>query len=105
MQQCRDCEFFFQDENGRITLKCNPFLNVKEPACVEKWQLLRLDMLMKHYQTMLQLTQKYAPLQEKMFKFMQRELNDIEDADSWKYTDEEEGDTDEQNGEEPESHR
>ncbi|MBN2210462.1 MAG: hypothetical protein JW709_03620 [Sedimentisphaerales bacterium] len=99
MQQCRDCEFFSQDEKGRITLRCNPFETIKEPACLEKWQLLRLDTLAQYYQATLRYYQKFAPMQEKMFKFMQREMNDIEDADSWKYTDDE--DEADKEGEEP----
>lgn len=91
MQQCRECEFYFQDENGRITLKCNPWESIKEPACLEKWQLLRLDALVQYYQATLRLYQKFAPLQEKMFKFMKRELDDIEDADSWKFTEDDDG--------------
>ena len=36
---------------------------------------------------MLSWYQKLAPMQEKMFDFMKRELDDQEDADSWKYQD------------------
>ena len=85
MIQCKGCEFFHQEENGRIELKCNPFNSIKEPECLQKWQLLRLDALLQSYQTTLQWYRKLAPMQEKMFKFMEREIDDAEDADSWKY--------------------
>jgi hypothetical protein len=97
MIQCQDCEFFVRDESGRIMLRCDPFSTIKEPACLEKWQLLRLDGLLQAYQTTLRWYQKLAPLQEKMFDYMRREMEDLDEADRWKYTDEEpQDDTDDQ---------
>jgi hypothetical protein len=32
---------------------------------------------------------KLAPLQDKLFKYMQREINDLDEADSWKLEDQE----------------
>ncbi|MBN1437285.1 MAG: hypothetical protein JW936_09430 [Sedimentisphaerales bacterium] len=95
MIQCQDCEFFIQEPNGRITLKCNPFTTVKEPECLQKWQLLRLDALVQGYQATLNWYRKLAPMQEKMFKFMQHEMDDIDDADSWKYQNNDDDDIDE----------
>ena len=93
MLQCKDCEYFDRDEaTGRITLRCDPFSTIKEPACLDKMQLLRLDGLLQSYQVMLRWYQKLAPLQEKMMDMMKREIDDIEDADSWKHKD---GDKDE----------
>jgi len=37
-----------------------------------------------------------APLQDKIFKYMQREINDLDEADSWKLGDEELLDDEEQ---------
>lgn len=90
MIQCQDCEFFSQEPNGRITLKCNPFVNIKEPECLQKWQLLRLDALVQGNQATLNWYNKIGPMQDKMFKFMQREMDDMEDSDSWKYQDDDE---------------
>lgn len=88
MIQCKDCEFFSRDEkNGRITMRCDPFSTIKEPECLEKMQLLRLDGLMQMYQGMLSWYQKMAPMQERMFDFMSREMGDVDEADSWKYQD------------------
>ena len=85
MLQCQDCEFFRRDEKtGRITLLCNPFSNIKEPTCLEKWQLMRLDGLLQAYQVTLSWYQKLAPMQEKMFEMMKREMDDVEESDSWK---------------------
>jgi hypothetical protein len=64
--------------------RCDPFLNVKEPECVAKWQLIRLDMLVASYQGMLQWYEKLAPIQDKLFKYMQREIEDINESDKWK---------------------
>lgn len=88
MIQCKDCELFEQDEHGRRIFHCDPFTNIKEPECLQKWQLLRLDMLASHYRTMLNFQQKMAPMQDKIFKYVKRELDDIDEADSWKINDE-----------------
>jgi hypothetical protein len=74
---------------GRIQLRCNPFSNVKEPECLHKWMLLKLDIMVKSYQATLNFYQKLAPLQEKMLKHIEREIEDIEESDKWKYNDEE----------------
>jgi hypothetical protein len=74
------------------TFKCDPFTNIKEPECLAKWQLIRLDMLVASYQRMLGWYQKMAPLQDKVFKYMQREIEDMDETDRWKVDpDEEDG--------------
>jgi len=91
MLQCKDCEYFQRDDKtGRISLRCDPFQTIKEPACLEKLQLLRLDALLQSYQTMLRWYQKLAPLQEKMFDMVKREMDDYDESESWKYDPEEE---------------
>lgn len=85
--QCQGCEYCVQDSFGRIQLQCNPFSNVKEPECLQKWTLLKLDIMVKSYQATLNFYQKLAPLQEKMLKHIEREIGDIEESDKWKYTD------------------
>jgi len=98
MLQCKDCEFFHRDQaTGRVTLRCDPFSTIKEPACLEKLQLLRLDGLLQSYHAMLRWYQKLAPMQQKMFEFMKREMDDIEDADSWKYDNTDSEDDEEDN--------
>lgn len=95
MLQCKDCEFFSRDDaTGRFDLRCDPFSTIKEPACLQKLQLVRLDALLRSYQAMLQWYQKLAPMQEKMFDFMKREMDDIEDADRWKYEDDPDNEND-----------
>ncbi len=89
MMQCQNCEYCVQDDVGRIQLRCNPFSNVKEPECLNKWVLLKLDIMVKSYQATLNFYQKLAPLQEKMLKHIEREIEDIEESDKWKYNDEE----------------
>jgi hypothetical protein len=90
MIQCSDCELFVQGPGGQVGFKCNPFTNVKEPECLQKWQLIKLDMMVKAYEATLEMYRKLAPLQEKMIRHMERELDDIDDADAWKYSYEEE---------------
>ena len=96
MIQCKDCEFFQTGTDGKKTFKCDPFTNIKEPECIAKWQLIRLDMLLASYQGMLKWYGKLAPLQDKIFKYMQREISDLDEADSWKLDDEELLDDEEQ---------
>ena len=85
MLQCEDCEYFFKDpETNQIMLKCNPFGNIKEEACLAKWQLARLDALLQSYQVILRSYQKFAPMQEKMFDMIKREMDDVDQAESWK---------------------
>ena len=95
MIQCKDCEFCEIAENNHRTFKCDPFSNVKEPECLAKWQLIRLDMLVASYQSMLRMQQKMAPLQDKIVKYMSKELEDLDESDKWKI-DEDEPDEEEQ---------
>jgi len=116
MIQCTDCEFFVQGPQGQVGFKCNPFTNIKEPECLYKWQLVkvdvmatkintmagRIDSMVRAYQATLAMYEKLAPLQEKMFKHMEREIDDIDEADNWKYTadDDEEEEEDEEDEDE-----
>lgn len=96
MLQCEQCEFADQVQPGKIVMRCNPFTNIKEEACLLKWQLLKIDTMVQAYQATIQMYNRLAPLQEKMFRQMQREVDDIDEADSWKRPDVEEDDDQEQ---------
>ena len=85
MIQCRDCEYFVQGPQGQVRFKCDPFGNIKESECLMKWQLIKIDMMVRAYHATLEMYRKLAPLQEKMFRHMEQEIDDIEDADRWKY--------------------
>ena len=91
MIQCKDCELCELGPDGRRTFKCDPFMNVKEPECIGKWQLIRLNMLLSTYQGMVAWYEKLAPLQDKIFKYMKREIDDIDESDQWKVDDDPEG--------------
>ncbi len=95
MLQCSDCEFCVKDDSGQIQLRCNPFVNVKEPECIQKWLLMKTDVMVRSYQATLSFYNKLAPLQEKMLKHIEREMGEIEDADSWK-RDDDDDDVDEE---------
>lgn len=90
MIQCAECEFYSNEPDGRRVFRCDPFVNIKEPECLQKWQLLRLDMLVSSFQSMSLWQHKMAPMQEKLFKYVKRELDDIEESDSWKIIDDSE---------------
>ena len=94
MLQCQDCEFYRRAPDGSPQLACNPFTNIKEPECLMKWQLVQLSVIAKSHQATLDMYQRLAPLQEKMFKHMEREIDDVEDADRWKYSDDDKEDDD-----------
>jgi len=113
MLQCQDCEYFKRGPEGQISFACDPFSTIKEPECLAKWQLIKLDLLthgnratfeqvkqqrdliekmVSAYEATLEFTKRLAPMQEKMFRHMEREIEDIEEADQWKYQeDEDEG--------------
>lgn len=94
MIQCKDCELCEFGPDGRRTFKCDPFTNIKEPECIAKWQLIRLDMLLASYQSMLKWYDKLAPVQNKLMKYMKKELEDMDESERWKV--EEDEDKDEQ---------
>ena len=98
MLQCQTCEFFQLGPDGAPLLTCNPFENIKEPECLVKWQLIQLNVVAKSHQATLDMYKRLAPLQEKMFRHMEREINENEEADRWKYDDE---DGDEDDGDAP----
>jgi hypothetical protein len=85
MIQCKDCEFCEIGPDDSIQLKCHPFRNIKEPECLTKWQLLKLDTMVKAYLTTVAHYRKLAPMQEKMMKAMEREIEELEEGEQWKY--------------------
>ncbi len=89
MIQCKDCELCEIGPDNRRTFKCDPFVNIKEPECIAKWQLIRLDMLVTTYQGMLKWYEKMAPLQNKIMKYMKHELDDLNETEKWKIDEEE----------------
>jgi len=98
MIQCKDCDLCEMAADGRRTFKCDPFSNIKEPECIAKWQLIRLDMLVAMYQGMLKWQEKMEPLQEKLFKYMRREIDDIDESEKWRTDDDDQDDKDQPGG-------
>ena len=47
-------------------------------------------MLVANYRGMLKWYERLAPLQDKIFKYMKREIEDIDESEHWKLDDEEE---------------
>jgi len=98
MIQCKDCELCETGPEGQKVFKCDPFSNIKEAECIAKWQLIRLDMLLASYQSMLKWQSEFAPLQKKLFNYMKRELEDMDETERWKL-DDEDSDTEQEKGE------
>jgi len=90
MIQCQDCEFFHRNERGEISFSCDPFRNIKEPYCLMKWQLIKINQMVASYQATLEYYRKLAPLQEKMFKVMEQEIDEMNEAEKWKLSEEDE---------------
>jgi len=90
MIQCSDCEHFVRGPAGQVTFSCDPFSTIKEPECLTKWQLIKLDLMVHAYQATAQMYRKFAPLQEKLFNHMQREIDDLDEAEQWKTDSDEE---------------
>jgi len=99
MIQCQDCEFFHRGEDGELSFSCDPFTLIKEPECLQKWQLIKINQMVAGYQATVEYYRKLAPMQEKMFEFMEREMEDISEADKWKIEDDEDEEGDGEEGE------
>ena len=84
MIQCRECEHYNAGFRGTSRLTCDPFGNIKEQQCLIKWQLIKLDLLVEAQERMQTMYDKLAPLQEKMFRHLEREIDEAEEADNWK---------------------
>jgi hypothetical protein len=98
MIQCEQCEFFSRGPDGHAVLSCDPFSTIKEPECLAKWQLAKMSLLVAAYQSTLSYYRKLAPMQEKMFKVMEKEIDDISEADRWKVDDDQGEDPDADDG-------
>ena len=94
MIQCTDCEYFRRGENGEIAFACDPFSTIKETECLAKLQLVKMNQMVNCYQATLSYYDKFAPMQEKMFRMMESEIDDISEADRWKYDEDDEDDHD-----------
>jgi hypothetical protein len=95
MLQCNECEFGEIKPDGQVVLRCNPFESIKEPECLQKWQLLKLEGIFQAYGATLAQYSRMAPLQEKMMKFMEREMGDMDETEKWKVDYDEEDEDDE----------
>lgn len=84
MIQCKDCEFFKKGPDGEFAFDCDPFSTIKEPECLQKWTLIKINQLVASYQTTLNYYQKLAPMQEKMFKYMEQEIDEMSESEKWK---------------------
>ncbi len=97
MMRCTDCEYYGGISGGKVHLLCDPFTNVKEPECLAKWQVLKLETMVQAYTATLEMYRRLAPLQERMFRHMEQELDEVEEADAWKYAlDDDDDDEDEE---------
>ena len=92
MIQCKDCQYGQVDAFGNVRMTCNPFENIVEPECLAKWQLVKIDTMVQAYQATVRMYERLAPMQEKMLRHMEREIDEADEADAWKreYEDEDE---------------
>jgi hypothetical protein len=113
MLQCSQCEFFVRGPGNQVGFRCDPFSTIKEPECLVKWQLIKsgevarqMDRMVRAYEATVKMYEKLAPLQEKMFRHMEREIDEYDEAERWKYVDtnddeEVEGDEDQETPDKP----
>ena len=91
MLRCEECEYFRRKADGSPHLLCDPFSTIKEPECLLKWQFVELRLMAQSHQATLDM---YRRLQEKMFRHMEREIDEAEDADRWKFNTDDDDDSD-----------
>jgi hypothetical protein len=91
MIQCSECEHFVRGPEGQVGFKCDPFSTIKEPECLMKWQFLRtselcqkIDRLVATHEATLAMYRKFQPLQERIFKHMERELREADEGEAWR---------------------
>ena len=90
MIQCKECEYFRQGPDGEVGFRYDPFSTIKEPECLAKWQLLKINQMVASYQATLDYYRKLAPMQEKMLKVVQNELDEMSEGEKWKTSEDEE---------------
>ena len=88
MIHCKDCQYFRRGDGGEIAFSCDPFSTIVEPECLAKWQLIKINQMVASYQATLAYYRKLAPLQEKMFKVMEREIDSMNEGEKWRAPDE-----------------
>lgn len=84
MLRCQECEFYRTGPDGTPRLACDPFSTIKEPECLMKLQLAQLTTIARSHQATLDMYKRLAPIQEKMMRHMEREIDEAESADQWK---------------------
>lgn len=92
MIQCENCEYFNRGPDGRLNFRCDPFGTVKEPECLLKWQMLKQDLMVQAYQATLAMYKRIAPMQEKLIRHMEREVDEMDEVDGWKHQDDDSSD-------------
>lgn len=90
MIQCQDCQYFNRGSDGQVSFSCDPFSTIVEPECLGKWQLIKTNQMVANYQATLEYYRKLAPMQEKMFKVMENELDSMDESEKWRVSDEDE---------------
>ena len=80
MIQCKDCELCV---DGQLT--CNPAENLKETACLLKWQLIRLNDIDRRLEESQALSDSMMPRLEKLLEHQERNAASDEDGESWKH--------------------
>jgi hypothetical protein len=96
MIQCQDCQYFHRGADGEVSFSCDPFSTIVEPECLAKWQLIKINQMAASYQATLDYYRKLAPLQEKMFRVMEREIDEMDESEKWRAGDEDEETRDEE---------
>ena len=81
MIQCKDCVLYV---DGNMT--CDPAENIKEEACLLKWQLLMLDNLDRRVEESNAFTLRMAPRMVKLLEAQEREAAEQEESEGWKHS-------------------
>ena len=90
MIQCQGCQYFHRGDDGEVSFSCDPFSTIIEPECLRKWQLIKTNQMVASYQATLEYYRKLAPLQEKMFDVMKKEIDSMDESEKWRTEEDEE---------------
>jgi hypothetical protein len=76
---CKGCKHLIELENGNFQLGCNPLWELPHQDCLMKYIALQLYQIRKNLQPVYS-----KEFREKFERLMGKQLDELEEGDSWK---------------------